>query len=249
MKSLLQRIEDGSFEDNFKIKAWIFDTNINTATLKLNSILGNKYEIYNHFDMCLSIVFKNISQQKDIKLIKNLKDEFGQNIIFYDNPNSYIIEKLSKNKQKITFAESCTGGLCAANFTKSSGASSVFDGSIVSYSNEIKNKILKVDENTLKKYGSVSKETVLQMLFGVSKLFNSNYAIAISGIAGPNGGSIDKPVGTVYIGITNSKAQDIYSIFLNGDRLAIQEKSSLFAITKMARLINQDIQNENLMDF
>ncbi|HAC71020.1 MAG TPA: CinA family protein, partial [Arcobacter skirrowii] len=111
---------------------------------------------------------------------------------------------LRENHLTITAAESCTGGLVASMITKISGSSDVFNGSIVTYSNKIKNQELGVLKSTLKDFGAVSKEVVSEMLKGVIKKFDASYGIAISGVAGPNGGTKNKPVGMVVIGISDS---------------------------------------------
>ena len=108
---------------------------------------------------------------------------------------------LRKSKKTITTAESCTGGLVASMITKISGSSDIFNGSIVTYSNSIKNKELDVLNESLDKFGAVSKQVVSEMLDGVLRKFEADFAIAISGIAGPNGGTKNKPVGTIVIGI------------------------------------------------
>jgi len=108
---------------------------------------------------------------------------------------------LEEKKLTLTVAESCTGGFLSHLFTQHSGASSVFLGGAVTYSNELKIKILDVQENTLQTFGAVSEETVIEMANGASRNFSSDYAIAISGIAGPGGGTETKPVGTVWVAV------------------------------------------------
>jgi len=148
-----------------------------------------------------------------------------------------IIETLKKREQSITFAESCTGGRIASAFTAISGASSVLNGSVISYSNEIKAKWLKVSQETLAQYGAVSKECVEEMLIGVTKLANSNYAIAVSGIAGPTGGTADKPVGTVYIGISNQTNILIERHLFRGNRDSIQTQATDTAIALLKNFL------------
>jgi len=134
---------------------------------------------------------------------------------------------LRKNNWTITCAESCTGGLIASKITEVSGSSSIFNGSIVTYSNEIKEQELNVKKETMIKYGVVSIEVVDEMLDGVLKKFDASFAIAVSGVAGPNGGTKNKPVGTVAIGIkgvNNIKDTQIYHF--NGDRKDIQIASA-----------------------
>lgn len=149
-----------------------------------------------------------------------------------------IINTLRDKKETISFAESCTGGRIAASFTAISGSSDIFNGSVVSYSNEIKHKWLSVSNATLEKFGAVSTECVHEMLSGIQKMANSNYAIAVSGIAGPNGGSIEKPVGTVFIGLANKDIVDIHHCNFTGDRQSIQKQSVDFAINLIAKHLN-----------
>lgn len=142
-----------------------------------------------------------------------------------------IINKLKENNQTITFAESCTGGQIAAEFTAISGVSAVLMGSVVSYSNEIKSKWLDVKEETLIAHGAVSKETVEEMLTGALKMASADYAIAVSGIAGPTGGTDEKPVGTVYIGIKNSQHSIVELHHFSGDREEVQKQAKNTAIS------------------
>ena len=133
---------------------------------------------------------------------------------------------LKKNNLTITCAESCTGGLIASKITQLSGSSSIFKGSIVTYCNEIKEKELNVSKQTMIDNGVVSIEVVNEMLDGVLKKFDSSFAIAVSGIAGPSGGTKNKPVGTVVIGIkgiNNIHKTNIYHF--KGTRMKIQEQA------------------------
>jgi nicotinamide-nucleotide amidase len=132
--------------------------------------------------------------------------------------------------KKITFAESCTGGLIASTLTKVSGSSACFDGSVITYANRIKNEWLGVDKLTLEKYGAVSEQTVKEMLLGSIEISKANFAIAISGIAGPTGGTPTKPVGTVFIGIANQKTLKVEEFHFKGDRNYIQYQAMMNAI-------------------
>jgi nicotinamide-nucleotide amidase len=145
-----------------------------------------------------------------------------------------IVEILIKENLTITSAESCTGGLFASTLVKNSGVSAIFKGSIVAYANEIKRDILGVDEETLEKFGAVSPECVSLMLDGVSKIFSSDFAIAISGVAGPDGGSLEKPVGTIFIGVkSRQKPNKIKKLTLKGDREDIQKSAILWAFREL----------------
>lgn len=137
-----------------------------------------------------------------------------------------IIETLKKRNETITFAESCTGGRIASEFTAIAGASSVLGGSCVTYSNEIKSQWLGVSNETLIQYGAVSRQCVEEMLQGIIKLASADYAIAVSGIAGPTGGTDEKPVGTVYIGIAHGTILTVEHHLFKGDRNAIQEQAT-----------------------
>jgi len=141
-----------------------------------------------------------------------------------------IIHALKRKKQTISFAESCTGGRIASAFTAISGASAVLNGSVVSYANEIKSKWLGVNEETLIKHGAVSQECVQEMLDGILKMASSDYAIAVSGIAGPTGGTAKKPVGTVYIGVASNDKKEVTKHHFTGSRTDIQAQATLRAI-------------------
>ena len=112
-----------------------------------------------------------------------------------------LINLLKKKKLKISFAESCTGGLLSSIITSNSGSSKVFDLGLVTYSNQAKQKILKVPHKIIKKYGAVSVQCCLSMVNNLSKVSNSHINISITGIAGPKGGTRKKPVGLVFIGL------------------------------------------------
>ena len=150
-----------------------------------------------------------------------------------------LIKKLTKKKFKISVAESCTGGLLAANITSISGASKVFNLGFVTYSNQAKIKILKVNKNIIKKYGAVSPECCLAMVNNLSKISKANINISITGIAGPKGGTKKKPVGLVYIGVKKgSKIQVNKCLFKNKKRSSIQRatiKKALDLIFRAAK--------------
>ena len=145
-----------------------------------------------------------------------------------------------KNNWTITTAESCTGGLIASQITKISGSSDIFKGSVVTYCNEIKEQELGVQKQTMINHGAVSIETVSEMLDGVIEKFDATFAIAVSGIAGPGGGSDEKPVGTVVIGIKNIFGhKDVQIYHFNGNREEVQKQASRVGL----ELILKKIQN------
>ena len=146
------------------------------------------------------------------------------------NETKLIIDYLTKNHQTISFAESCTGGRVASAFTAISGASAILNGSCVTYSNEIKEQWLGVKHQTLLDHGAVSQECVGEMLIGIKDMADCDYAIAISGIAGPTGGTAEKPVGTVYIGILTPDTTSIKLYNFHGDREEVQSEATRVAI-------------------
>ena len=117
-----------------------------------------------------------------------------------------LIKLFIKKKIKISVAESCTGGLLSSTITSISGASKIFDLGLVTYSNQAKIKILRVNKNIIRKYGAVSHKCCKAMVLNLSKISKSKINVSITGIAGPGGGSKEKPVGLVYIGVKKGKA-------------------------------------------
>ena len=150
-----------------------------------------------------------------------------------------LISLLNKKKLKISFAESCTGGLLASTITSISGASKVFNLGLVTYSNQTKIKVLKVNKNIIKKYGAVSHECCLAMVQNLSKISKANINVSITGIAGPKGGTKQKPVGLVYIGVKKgNKTQIIKCLFKSKKRSSIQKatlKKALSLILRVAK--------------
>ena len=164
------------------------------------------------------------------------------NHIFNEDDMIKLQTLLRANNQTITTAESCTGGLVASMITKISGSSDIFNGSIVTYSIEITDKALHVRNETLEKFGQVSIEVVDEMLNGVLNKFNANFAIAISGIAGPNGGTKNKPVGTVIIGISDENSHKIVNIYnFKGLREDIQIQAAKVALKEIYKFIKNSL--------
>jgi len=148
--------------------------------------------------------------------------------------SSNIIKKLRKKKLKISFAESCTGGLLSTAITSVSGSSKVFTLGLIAYSNQSKTKVLKVPKNIIRKYGSVSAPVCLAMVKNLSKISKTNISVSITGIAGPSGGTKIKPVGLVYVGIKkNNKISVKKYLFKNKGRSYIQRS----AVNKCLELI------------
>ena len=137
-----------------------------------------------------------------------------------------IVKLLSKKRLKISFAESCTGGLLSSSITSISGSSEVFTLGLITYSNQAKINILKVPKKIIIKYGAVSYETCLSMVKNLNKISKTNISVSITGIAGPKGGTKKKPVGLVYIGIKKGNKTLIKKfLFKNKKRSLIQKTS------------------------
>ena len=137
-----------------------------------------------------------------------------------------LVKKLIKKKLKISFAESCTGGLLASSITSVSGSSKIFNLGLITYSNQAKIKFLKVNKNIIKRYGAVSHECCSAMVNNLSKISKANINVSITGIAGPKGGTKLKPVGLVYIGIKRGNKIQIFKyLFKNKKRSSIQKST------------------------
>ena len=158
-------------------------------------------------EMYLRVTAKAKNKEKAYELlnpvIKELKDKLGKFVYGIDIPDlqTAVYLALKENNLTLSTAESCTGGLISKMMTDISGASDVFMGGVCTYANKAKTDILGVKEETLQKYGAVSAKTAMEMALGAKKVFGTDIAIATTGIAGPTGGTDEKPVGLVYVGI------------------------------------------------
>ena len=149
-----------------------------------------------------------------------------------------LIKILAKKKLKISVVESCTGGLLASKITSTSGASKVFNLGFVTYSNQAKIKILKVNKNIIQKYGAVSHECCSMMVNNLSKISKANINVSITGIAGPKGGTKSKPVGLVYIGIKKGNKISVNKcLFKSKKRSSIQKATVNKALNLILRAV------------
>ncbi len=172
----------------------------------------------------LRITAKADSHQKADKMIKTTENKIREKAgeyIFTTKKKSLpelVADLLKKNELTISIAESCTGGLIGSKLTDIPGSSQYFTGGIIAYSNIIKEKELGISKNILKEYGAVSEQIAKEMARGIKEEFNTNIGIGITGIAGPGGGTSEKPVGLVYISIATCKKTYVYKLDLKGNR-------------------------------
>ena len=186
-----------------------------------------------------------VDQQKDHALLnewqEKIKTLVGAHIVTDDKRSlaKVVIDLLAQQGKTITLAESCTGGKIASLITEVSGASSVFEAGFVSYSNTIKSSLLDVSEKDLAEQGAVSEAVVRQMLSGALKASGADVGVSVSGIAGPNGGSPDKPVGTVYLAWGSLTSMQARAFYFPGNRIFFQQIVSALAL---------DLIRRNLLD-
>jgi len=138
-----------------------------------------------------------------------------------------VVKLLSKKRLKISFAESCTGGMLSSLITSISGSSKVFTLALVTYSNETKIKILKVPKRIIIKHGAVSYETCLAMVKNLNKISKTNISVSITGVAGPNGGTKEKPVGLVYIGVKKGKKILVKKYYFKTNKRILIQKATV----------------------
>ena len=146
-------------------------------------------------------------------------------------------EAFARTGLKLSLAESCTGGMIGSMITSVSGASSFFLGSAVTYSNDSKEKILGVSHDSLVKYGAVSEAVAKEMAKGSLKVYGSDIAASVTGIAGPNGGTPEKPVGTVWMAVTDGKRTVAYENHFEGSRDRIRELTSYVLVVRIMEFI------------
>jgi nicotinamide-nucleotide amidase len=159
-------------------------------------------------------------------------------VVDEDIPMEVLIGRLLKEKNKtLSVAESCTGGYIAHLLTSVAGSSAYFTGGIVSYDNSVKENLLKVQRETLQTVGAVSEETVIEMAKGVLQIMQTDYAIAVSGIMGPDGGTADKPVGTVWVGVANKERIETKKFSFRFERRRNIELTAINSLDLLRRFI------------
>ncbi len=186
----------------------------------------------------------NPEENKDVKLsvldiADQIEERISEYVFGYDSETlpMAIMKILQTRKQKLTLAESCTGGYLSHWLVSTPGISEVYDGSVTAYSYDLKEKLLGVKRSTLQQFGAVSEEVVREMVLGAINATGSDYAIAISGIAGPGGGTPDKPVGTVWVACGNNDTMLAKKLQLSKNREMNIKYSAAIALNILRRLL------------
>jgi nicotinamide-nucleotide amidase len=231
-KLFLNRNEMEDFVHIFEEKS----EELQTILMPLAQMYDVNFEIIPLIDGWIKVRISSNKYGDISKFIHAAKKLLPKKLIAASNIFEHIIKRLEKVGKKITFAESCTGGLLSYYFTKHNGASKILDGSLVTYSNGLKENWLAVSDEILKEYGAVSAEVVREMSEGALNVSGADYALAVSGIAGDGGGTQLKPVGTVYIGVRTKTAHFEQRHLFCGDRNYIQHQSVLMAVLMMLLL-------------
>ena len=190
----------------------------------------------------IKVVARGSDEKKVDKLLNEIIEKIDGKIHKYiysynESIEEVVYKKLKANNMKIAFCESCTGGLISSRFTSIPGVSEVFDRGIVTYSNRAKVEELGVKKNTLDKYGAVSEQVALEMATGLLNKAGVDIALSTTGLAGPSGGTEDKPVGLVYIGIAAKNHSFVFKSVFSGDRLSIQNRAALKAFDELRKII------------
>ncbi|MCL2144962.1 MAG: competence/damage-inducible protein A [Endomicrobia bacterium] len=207
--------------------------------LASDNIITVKYSVSGSDEMSVDDIRGNLKFELEKVLGENI---FGYG---YDELSDAVGRLLIENKKTVTLAESCTGGLIAKKITDTAGSSVYFKSSVVVYSNESKMKYLGVKEETLNNFGAVSEETAKEMAEGAINAAGSDYAVSVTGIAGPGGGSKDKPAGLVYIGIAFKKETQVFKYNFIGNRKDIRSRAANTALDLLRRKILRDISTKN----
>ncbi|MBD3319943.1 MAG: nicotinamide-nucleotide amidohydrolase family protein [Chitinivibrionales bacterium] len=151
----------------------------------------------------------------------------------------HLPDRLVSKSMFLSVAESCTGGMIGQTLTSRPGASAWFAGGIIAYSNSVKQTLCNVSEGLLEKHGAVSPETAQAMALGVRRTIPSGCSLAVTGIAGPGGGTVQKPVGLVYIAVSVADMFDTSEHLFGGDRESIRSQTVIFALNKLHRMLRE----------
>lgn len=214
--------------------------NIEFAILAHNYLIDVKVSVSGENELIIDDTLKNINQE--------FINVLGINIYGYgdDTLESVIQKMLIETKRTVAVAESCTGGLLSSKLTNIAGSSLCFKQSVVTYSNESKIQLLNVKKETLEQFGAVSQETANEMLTGILNLSKADYAVSITGIAGPDGGTNEKPVGLVYIGTSFKGNNEVTKCMFLGTRQDIRDRATNCALDLIRRKILKTINKKKL---
>ncbi|NSW90461.1 MAG: competence/damage-inducible protein A [Firmicutes bacterium] len=170
-------------------------------------------------------------------VINEIQNRLGDAVYSTDNKEleEVVADLLISNNLTISIAESCTGGLISKKLTDVAGISRVFEGSVISYSNNLKRNLLGVSKEILEKYGAVSNSTAIEMAKGIREIANTDIGLAVTGIAGPGGGTSEKPIGLVYVALAHNNGVDSKELRLWGERSRIRNVASLYALDMVRR--------------
>lgn len=180
--------------------------------------------------------------EKEITTLRNLLGD----VIWSEEDDrfeTYIGKMLNDSGKTVSCAESCTGGLISELFTSVPGSSGYFLGAVTSYANSVKTGVLGVSEETIAKYGAVSSECVREMAEGIRRVTGSDFSVATSGIAGPGGGSTEKPVGLVWIGVSSQSGTQTYKLTFNSDRKRNIERFASSALYKIFKKLEKELND------
>ena len=187
-------------------------------------------------EILVRLTAKAFSEEEADALITDMQEKVenivGTYVYGYDNDTlpEVLGKELLSRQQTIAFAESCTGGLVSSMMTDVPGSSEYVKGSVISYTNEVKNSVIHVSKTTLSKKGAVSEETALEMARGVRELIGSDMAVSITGLAGPGGGTRKKPVGLVYIAVADANGEACREVSFGGTRTQIKHRAAMAAL-------------------
>ena len=228
---LKQEIKIVLYTDGFKL--------VGTGESWMEHELKGFYELYPNVNIApyagsgeIKYVFTSNSEEDLEETMSAFYSKFSEFIYgsLQDTLEGVVVDMLAQEKKTISTVESCTGGLLAGRITAVSGSSSVFSEGLITYSNEAKMKYLNIAEKTLKQHGAVSEECAHEMVANLQKSTGADICVSITGIAGPTGGSDEKPVGLVYFGISYLGNIKVYKQIFNGDREKVRDRSTVFAL-------------------
>ena len=204
---------------------------IEFAILAHNYLIDVKVSVSGENELIIDDILKNINNE--------FVNVFGDNIYGYnDETLEGVVQKmLTETKRTVSVAESCTGGMVSSKLTNTPGSSICFKQSVITYSNESKMQLLNVKQETLEQFGAVSEQTANEMLNGILSLSKSEYAVSVTGIAGPGGATKEKPVGLVYIGVSFNGNNEINKCQFLGTRQDIRERATNVALDSLRRTI------------